>query len=306
VQLYANVSLPQDLEDFSKYKADGIALYRSEVFYQMRSQRPTVEELEEEYAKAVRVADGKRVVFRTLDLGSDSVPPYLSLPREDNPFLGFRSIRYQLSRSFLMRDQLKAVLRVSKLGPVAVLFPLISQIEELHEAKRIYAGCRQEMERLGEGPLAHVPLGMLFEVPATVLMSELYAGELDFLAVGSNDLTQYTLAVDRNNPNVSHMYDPLDPAVLLMIERLVSTARRLNKEMILCGEMSSDPEGCLVLVGIGLRELSMSAPLIPLVKDRLAQTTLAELEQMARIATSATTGSNVRRNIRMLLQQHQD
>ena len=305
VQVYANVSLPQDLEDFKEYRADGIALYRSELFYQMRAQRPTVEELEDLYAKAVRAAEGKLVVFRTLDLGSDNVPPYLSLPREDNPFLGFRSIRYQLSRSFLLRDQLKAVLRVAGLGPVAVLFPLISQLGELHEVKRLYAGCRDELERAGEGPLPEVPLGMLFEVPSAVLMSDLYAGEVDFLAVGSNDLTQYTLAVDRNNPNVSHMYDPLDPAVLFMVERVVAAARRANKRLLLCGEMASDPEGCLLLVGMGLRELSMSAPLIPLVKDRLAQVTVAELETMARIAANSTSGANVRRSIRMMLLQHQ-
>jgi phosphotransferase system enzyme I (PtsP) len=305
ILLYANVSLPQDLEDFGKYRADGIALYRSELYYQMKSAPPTVDELTEQYGKAVKTADGKPVIFRTLDLGSDNLPPYLSLPREDNPFLGFRSIRYQLSRSFLLRDQLKAVLRVSSQGPVAVLFPMISQLEELHEIKRIHHRCREELESEGWGPLPEIKLGMMFEVPATVLMSELYAGELDFLAIGSNDLTQYTLAVDRNNPHVSYLYDPLDPAVLLMIQRLVTTARQAGKTIMLCGEMASDPEGCLVLVGMGLRELSMNAPLIPLVKDRLAQLTLAETENLARIAMNSTTGANVRQNIRMLLHQYQ-
>ena len=305
ILLYANVSLPQDLEDFGKYRADGIALYRSELFYQMKSKRPTVDELAEQYAKAVKAAEGKLVVFRTLDLGSDNIPSYLSLPREDNPFLGFRSIRYQLSRSFLLRDQLKAVLRVSPLGPVAVLIPMISQLEELHEIKRIYHSCREDLETEGLGPFPQVQLGMMFEVPSTVLMSELYAGELDFLAIGSNDLTQYTLAVDRNNPHVNHLYDPLDPAVLLMVQTVITTARRQGKNLMLCGEMASDPEGCLVLVGMGLRELSMNAPLIPLVKDRLAQLTLPETENLARIAMNSTTGANVRRNIRMFLHQFQ-
>jgi phosphotransferase system enzyme I (PtsP) len=305
VQLFANVSLPQDLEDFAAYRADGIALYRSELFYQMRSARPSVDELAEQYAKAVRAAGDKPVVFRTLDLGSDHVPPYLNLPQEDNPFLGFRSIRYQLSRSFLLRDQLKAVLRVASQGSVAVLFPMISQLEEIHEIKRIYRACREELETEGLGDVPHIALGMMFEVPAAVLMADLYASEVDFLAIGSNDLTQYTLAVDRNNPHVSHLYDPLDPAVLTMVQRVVQTARRAGKRVMLCGEMASDPEGCLVLVGMGLRELSMNAPLIPLVKDRLSQLTLPQAENLARIAMNSTTGANVRRNIRMLLHQYQ-
>jgi phosphoenolpyruvate-protein kinase (PTS system EI component) len=150
-----------------------------------------------------------------------------------------------------------------------------------------------------------IQLGMMFEVPASVLMADLFASEVDFLAVGSNDLTQYMLAVDRNNPHVSHLYDPLDPAVLTMIQRVVQTGNRSGKRVMLCGEMASDPEGCLVLVGMGLREMSMNAPLIPLVKDRLAQLTLDQTENLARIAMNSTTGANVRRNIRMLLHQYQ-
>lgn len=304
IQLYANVSLSHDLEDVTQYGADGIALYRTELHYLVRSSPPSVDELVEFYSQAVAAAGDRLVVFRTLDLGSDHMPPYLSFPKEDNPFMGFRSIRYQLSRSFLLRDQLKAILRVAHLGQVAVMVPMISQLEELHEVKRIYRNCRAELEKEAGGPLPEVKLGMMFEVPATVLMSDLYAGEVDFLAIGSNDLTQYTLAVDRNNPYVSHLYDPLEPAVLIMIRRLIETSRRAGKTIMLAGEMASDPEGCLVLVGLGLRELCMNAPLIPLVKDRLAQLTLEQTENLARVALDSTSGANVRRNIRMFLQQY--
>ena len=179
------------------------------------------------------------------------------------------------------------------------MFPMISHLDELHDVKRIYLDCRRELEQESGKALPEIKLGMMFEVPSAVLMCELFVGELDFLSIGSNDLTQYVLAVDRNNPNVSHLYDPLDPAVLIMIKRLIETANRHGKPIELCGEMSSDPEGCLVLAGMGLRELSMNAPLIPIVKDRLSQYTLAELQRLSDIAMDSTTAENVRRNIQL-------
>ena len=160
-----------------------------------------------------------------------------------------------------------------------------------------YLDCRREIESETGNALPEIDLGMMFEVPSAILLCDLFMGELDFLSIGSNDLTQYVLAVDRNNPNVSHLYDPLDPAVLMMIKRLIDSAQRHGKPIELCGEMSSDPEGCLVLAGLGLREMSMNAPLIPIVKDRLAQYTLTGLEELARIAINSTTAANVRRNI---------
>ena len=306
VKMFANVSLAQDLEDVDRYGAEGIGLYRTEMHYLMSESRPTVDQLMETYARAINVAGDRTIIFRTLDLGADNSPPYMNFPREDNPFMGHRAIRYQLSREILLKEQLTAILKVAHLGTVAVVIPMISQLDELHQVKRVYRDCRREIvAETGEEP-PEVPLGMLFEVPSSVLMCDLFAGEVDFFAIGTNDLTQYTLAVDRNNPYVNHLYDPLDPAVLFLIRRLVKAARRVDKSLLVCGEMASDPEGCLVLVGMGLRELSMNAPLIPLVKDRLAQMTLPELENVARIALNSTTAANVRRNIRFLMQQHQN
>ncbi|MDH4225483.1 MAG: phosphoenolpyruvate--protein phosphotransferase [Deltaproteobacteria bacterium] len=303
INLFANVGLSQDLEDVKRYGAEGIGLYRTEVQFLMSEYRPTQGEMDEMYAKVVQEAGGRPVVFRTLDLGGDKFPPYLHFPKEDNPFLGNRSIRYQLTRVHLLKDQLRAIFKVSRMGDVKVLIPMISQLDELYQVKGIIAETRRELElELGE-TLPDLPLGMMFEVPSAVLMADMYAREIDFLSIGSNDLTQYTLAVDRNNPQVSHLYDPLDPAVLRLIQGLIQTARRFNKPLELCGEMASDTEGCLLLVGLGLRQLSMNAPLIPLVKDRLSKVTLADTQKLASIALSSTTASSVRRNIRMFLSQ---
>ncbi|HUJ75776.1 MAG TPA: putative PEP-binding protein, partial [bacterium] len=300
VYLRANVGLAQDVEDYATSGAEGIGLYRTEIFYLMRTSRPTTEELADSYGKVLTATAGQTVIFRTLDLGGEHFPPYLEFAPEENPVLGLRSLRFQLRRQALFKEQLKGLLRVAHLGDMRVMFPMISQLDELLEAKAILNQCRDELvEELGR-PVPLPKVGMMFEVPAAVLKSELFVSELDFMAVGSNDLTQYVLAVDRNNPQVSHLYDPLDPAVLLLVKRLVDTARAAGKPLELCGEVASDPDGCLVLVGLGLRELSMNAPLIPIVKDRLSHFTLAELENLASMALMATSAAAVRRNLQVL------
>lgn len=299
VVLRANVGLTQDLEDYRTSGAEGIGLYRTEVFYLMRSSCPTVDELMQAYAKCIEVAAPQPVVFRMLDLGGDSVPTYLEMPKEDNPFLGCRSMRFQMRRPELLREQFTAILGVSHLGPVRILLPMITQLQELQDVKQVLMECRADLVRK-TGKEVPLPLiGMLFEVPAAVLQSELYVGEVDFLCIGSNDLTQYVLAVDRNNPLVSDLYDPLAPAVLRLVAMMVDSARRAAKPLGLVGEVASGPDGCLVLVGLGLRELSMNAPLIPIVKDRLSQYTMAELEEIARIALDSTSAVDVRRNLQL-------
>jgi phosphotransferase system enzyme I (PtsP) len=297
ITLRASVGLTQDLEDYKTSGAEGVGLYRTEVFYLMRSTRPTVTELVDAYARVVLAVAPQPVVFRMLDLGGGVVPTYLEMPKEDNPFLGCRSIRFQMRRPELLRDQFKAILRIAHMGPVCILFPMITQLTELQELKRVLHECRKQV-REETGTLPPLPqIGMMFEVPATVLQAELYVGEVDFLCLGCNDLTQYVLAVDRNNPLVSDLYDPLDPAVLRLMKLLIDTSRRAGKPLALVGEVASDPDGCLVLVGLGLRELSMNAPLVPLVKDRLAQFTLAELEALAVAALECTSAQAVRHTL---------
>ncbi len=302
VHLRASVGLTQDLEDYAASGAEGIGLFRTEVFYLMRPSRPTEAELVEFYTRALEVAGNEPVMFRTLDIGGDRFPSYLDFPKEENPFLGLRSLRFQLRRQPLLKEQLRALLRVSHLGQARIVFPMITLLDELQEAKRILNVCREELERETGRPMELPPVGMMFEVPAAVLRSELFMGEIDFLTVGSNDLTQYVLAVDRNNPHVNHLYDPLDPAVLMLIKRLVEAARHAHKPIVMCGEVASDPEGCLVLVGLGVRELAMNPPLVPIVKDRLAQYSVLELEQLAQIALSCTSAGDVRRNLQLRAQ----
>jgi len=294
VVLRASVGLTQDLEDYRTSGAEGIGLFRTEVFYLMRSTRPTVEELAQAYEQCVQIAAPQPVCFRTLDLDGTTAAPYLELPHEDNPYLGCRSIRFQMLRPDLLKDQLKAILRVSHLGPVRVMFPMVTQIQEIRDLRNILEVCREEVQRETGRAVPLPEVGMLFEVPATVLQSELFAAEVDFLCIGSNDLTQYVLAVDRNNPLVSEFYDPLDPAVLRLVRMVVDTARLTHKPLSLVGEVASDPDGCLVLVGLGLRDLSMSAPLVPIVKDRLGQCALAELEALAEASLQSTSAAAVR------------
>jgi phosphotransferase system enzyme I (PtsP) len=301
IYLRANVGLAQDLEDYLTSGAEGVGLYRTEVFYLMRDTRPSVKELRENYAHALKVAEGQTVVFRTLDLSADRYPPYLDFPKEDNPILGARSLRYQLRRQGLLKDQLKALLHVAHLGSARLMLPMITHLDELQEAKHLLNVCVEEVEEETGRAVQPLPVGMLFEVPASILQADLFAGEIDFFSIGSNDLTQYILAVDRNNPHVNHLYDPLDPAVLMMIQRLVDTASRVNKPLQLVGEVASDPEGCLVLVGLGVRDLSMNPPLIPIVKDRLSNYTLAEMEKLAQIALGSTSAADVRRNLHVRL-----
>ena len=299
IGLRANVSVSQDLPQCSEFGAEGIGLYRTEAFYLMRTTVPSVEELTESYAKAMEIANGQPVIFRTLDLGGERSPTYLNFPHEDNPSLGARSIRFQLQHPELLEDQIMATLEVAHLGDARISFPMISQIDELLQVKNIYRECRQAFAEKHGKPAPELKLGMVFEVPSTLLMCEMFLEELDFVFIGSNDLTQYVLAVDRNNPHVSHLFDPLEPAVLLLIKRLVDAARLAGKAVELTGELASDPEGCLVLVGLGLRELSMDPPLIPIMKDRFSQYTMKEMEQLAEIALNSTSAANVRRNIQL-------
>jgi phosphotransferase system enzyme I (PtsP) len=299
ITLRANAAFTHDLNGVREFGAEGIGLFRSEYIYLMHSTQPTVEDLVEHYTRAVTAAEGRPAVFRTLDLGGERPPTYLNFPHENNPSLGARSIRFQLQHPRLLEDQIMAILEVGHLGDVRLAFPMIGQFQELQEVLEVYRRCRETFARRHGRDAPEVKLGMVFEVPSAVLMCELFFEALDFVTIGSNDLAQYVLAVDRNNPHVNHLFDPLEPSVLLMIDRVVEAARRHGKPVMLTGELASDPEGCLVLAGLGLRELSMNAPLIPVMKDRFAQYTLADMEQLAQVALSSTSAANVRRNIQL-------
>lgn len=301
IYLRANVGLTQDLEDCVLYGAENIGLYRTEVFYLMSQAKPAIDDLVEIYERAQKVLPDKPVVFRTLDLGGGRTPTYLNFPKEENPYMGLRSIRYQLSHIELLHDQIMAMLRVAENGEVRMAVPMVSQLSELTEVRRVYNLCREEYQRMYDKEAPSLQIGMIFEVPSTLLNCGMFLEASDFAIIGSNDLTQYVMAVDRNNPYVSHYFDPLEPSVLSLVKHLVTRARLMGKTVDFTGELASDPEGCLVLVGLGLRNFSLNSPLIPIMKDRMGQYTIAEMEKLADTALSSTSADMVRRNIQQFL-----
>ena len=302
IHVLANVGLLSETSALHHYGAEGIGLYRSELFFLSVDHFPSVEEQVAVYSRIIEsVESDQSVVFRTLDVGADKSAPYMGISHEGNPFMGNRAIRQQIENPELLKRQVKAILIAASQRKndakgrknIFLIFPMISHLNEIHFANRIFQDCRDELRKEGiDAP--NIPIGMMFEIPAAVVMCETFISEINFLAIGSNDLTQYVLAVDRNNPRVAHLYDPLHPSVLNLIKQLIECANRHNKPIELCGEMASDPDGCIILIGMGLRYLSMTAALIPVVKERLSYITLAEAEELAKTALQASSAEEVR------------
>ena len=280
LEICANIGTPQEAQQAMKYGADGVGLFRSEFLFMDRDALPTEDELFEAYRTAAQTMAGKPLIIRTLDVGGDKKLPTLELPHEDNPFLGFRAIRMTLSHPEIFRPQLRAILRAAAYGDVRVMFPMIGSMDQLREAKALLREQEQTLQAEGV-PTGPVKVGMMVEIPAAAVLAEEFAKEVDFFSIGTNDLTQYTLAVERGNAAVAHLYAPEHPAVLRLIAMTAQAAAERHIPCGMCGEAAGDPKLAPAFVGMGVNELSMSPRRVPAVRKLLSGLTMDECRQAA-------------------------
>ncbi|GAA5511127.1 phosphoenolpyruvate--protein phosphotransferase [Novipirellula caenicola] len=281
IQLSANIEFPHETESCLERGADGIGLYRTEFLYLSSSEEPSEEDHYEAYSQVVREMNGRPVVIRTLDLGADKMGQRPLAEQEHNPFLGLRSIRLSLKNLDLFRPQLRAVLRAAVHGDVRVMFPLITTMAELRQARMLLNVVAEDLNEAGIPYRSDIPVGMMVEVPAAVIMLDRFVKEVDFLSIGTNDLAQYTLAVDRSNEYVADLYQSCDPAVLRLIASSVKVADANQTPLAVCGEMSSNPGRALLLIGLGVRNLSVPPSALHRVKKAIRSVTLKQCIQIA-------------------------
>lgn len=258
IEINANIGHPSDVEMVLENDADGIGLFRSEFLYMESEDFPTEEQQFEAYKTVLEGMGGKRVIIRTLDLGADKQVPYLNIPKEENPAMGYRAIRISLDRQELFITQLRALVRASAFGKLAIMFPMITSVEQVKEIKELLEKVKADLTAEGVAFATDIEVGIMIETPASVVLSDLLAKEVDFFSVGTNDLTQYTLAVDRMNPQISAMYDPRHPAVLRMIQIAAENAKKAGIWIGICGESAADTELTKFYLDIGVDELSVT------------------------------------------------
>ena len=289
IEVVANIGGLKEATQVSALGGEGVGLLRSEFLFMERSTPPSEDEQFEAY-KAIAQAIGKEhpLVIRTLDVGGDKPLAYLPIPKEDNPFLGERGVRVALDRPEILRIQLRAILRASAFGRVSVMFPMISSLQEIRDAKAILA---EESQRLGIAP---IPAGIMVEVPVTAVMAAQFANEADFFSIGTNDLTQYTLAMDRGHPKLAPRIDGLSPGVLHLINHTVRGGHAANRPVAVCGGIASDVHGVPILIGLGVDELSISLPAIPAIKGQIRKLRLDECRELAQKALAAESAAEVR------------
>jgi phosphotransferase system enzyme I (PtsI) len=275
----ANIELPEEVNMARSYGAEGIGLFRSEFIYLQRTTLPTEEDHLAVYSRLAREAYPAPVYIRTIDIGGEKTLPQLKIEKEPNPALGLRAIRFSLRNRDMFRTQLRAILKASVKGNIRILIPMVTEIEEILEVKMLLEEVKDDLRRRKERFDEKIPLGTMIEVPAAAAMADHLLSEVDYLSIGTNDLTQYYLAVDRSNEFVSYLYKPLHPAVLRLIRSVIQTAVKAGKEVTVCGEMAADPLSALILFGFGLRKFSMNPISIPRIKKALRSIELGTVEK---------------------------
>ena len=293
VVLRGNIDLPEELDAAAEHGAEGVGLLRTEFLVVGRTELPGEDEQAEYFSRICRRFPTHPVVVRTYDLGGDKFPAPFRPPREANPFLGWRAIRVCLDEPDIFRTQARAILRARLDGDVQLMLPLVTQLEELERSRELVAEAAAALEREGIPAAPDVPIGVMIETPAAALLAEEFAAASDFLSVGTNDLTQYTLAVDRGNARLADRFTPFHPSVVRLLKRIVVAGKRANLEVSVCGEMASDPRAAILLLGLGYRVLSISPPRLPLVRWLIRQLDAGLAESVAAEAVEAPTTGKV-------------
>ncbi|MFB7816772.1 phosphoenolpyruvate--protein phosphotransferase [Paenibacillus chitinolyticus] len=293
VELAANIGTPADVAGVLENGGEAVGLYRTEFLYMGRDQLPTEEEQYKAYKAVLEKMEGKPVVVRTLDIGGDKELPYLQLPKEMNPFLGFRAIRLCLEREDIFRTQLRALLRASVHGSLRIMFPMIATLDEFRQAKALLLEEKAKLAAEGTPASDEIQLGIMVEIPSTAVMADQFAKEVDFFSIGTNDLIQYTMAADRMNERVSYLYQPYNPAILRLVKMVIDAAHREGKWAGMCGEMAGDTTAIPLLLGLGLDEFSMSATSILPARSQIVKLSLSEMRQLAARAIELSTAEEV-------------
>ena len=302
VEIVANIGKPEDVEKVLQYDGEGIGLFRTEFLFMDREAMPTEDEQFEAYKKVAEAMDGKPVIIRTLDIGGDKEIPYMGLEKDENPFLGYRAIRFCLDRKEdIYKPQLRALLRASAYGNIRIMVPLVTCIEEYRQARALVEELKGVLDSKGIPYKRDIQVGIMVETAAASLIADIFAKEADFFSIGTNDLTQYTMAVDRGNKKVSYLYSTFNPAVLRSIKHIISCAREAGIMVGMCGEAASDPLMVPLLLAFGLNEFSMSASAILRTRKLVTEYSVAELQAVADKAMSFATAAEIEQYMKEFL-----
>ncbi|MEQ1975903.1 phosphoenolpyruvate-protein phosphotransferase PtsI [Xenorhabdus sp. SGI240] len=293
VEVCANIGTVRDIAGAERNGAEGIGLYRTEFLFMDRDSLPTENEQFEAYKAVAEAVGNQAVIIRTMDIGGDKDLPYMNLPKEENPFLGWRAIRICLDRKEILHSQLRAILRASAFGKLRIMFPMIISVEEIRELKVELTLLKEQLRNENKAFDESIEVGIMVETPAAATMAHHLAKEVDFFSIGTNDLTQYTLAVDRGNELISHLYNPMSPAVLSLIKQVIDASHAEGKWTGMCGELAGDERATLLLLGMGLDEFSMSAISIPRIKKIIRNTNYDDAKALAEQALTQPTAKEL-------------